>query len=295
MELTQLIQFKVIAECNNMSKAAQLLHISQPALSSCIKKLEAELGTALFEHKKNKIILNTQGYIVLQHVNRILVELDEMKNNLNKEMVFSTIYVGSIARSHIRYIDPLITDYFSSIHIVPNIISANAETGHLLNHEYDLVFSYERPVHPMICSILLNYEKQYLSISYTNPLSNRSDVSFSDLNGQYVFLPKEEGVLTTSFKNTALANHIQINYLQQKDDMTYSQYGTSKHNRILLTSNIAQKYKPHDKSKRKIIALSNPSIQYPVYLSFLRDHSKQLDVIINYIRTLYANDNLPQF
>ena len=44
MELTQLFQFKVIAESKTMTEAAERLHISQPALSSSLKKLETELG-----------------------------------------------------------------------------------------------------------------------------------------------------------------------------------------------------------------------------------------------------------
>ena len=52
MELTQLLQFKTIAECKTMTLAAEHLHISQPALSMSLKKLEEELGTPLFERKK---------------------------------------------------------------------------------------------------------------------------------------------------------------------------------------------------------------------------------------------------
>ena len=52
MELTQLLQFKTIAECKTMTQAAKKLHISQPALSTGLKKLEEELGVQLFERKK---------------------------------------------------------------------------------------------------------------------------------------------------------------------------------------------------------------------------------------------------
>ena len=58
MELTQLIQFKAIAENNSISIASKKLHISQPALSTSLKKLETELEIQLFDHTKNKIILN---------------------------------------------------------------------------------------------------------------------------------------------------------------------------------------------------------------------------------------------
>lgn len=44
MELVQLHYFKTVALCNNLSQAAEELHVSQPALSVAVKKLEEELG-----------------------------------------------------------------------------------------------------------------------------------------------------------------------------------------------------------------------------------------------------------
>lgn len=61
MELTQLLQFKTIAESKTMREAAERLHISQPALSSSLKNLETELGVRLFERQKNHLILNQPG------------------------------------------------------------------------------------------------------------------------------------------------------------------------------------------------------------------------------------------
>lgn len=61
MELTQLFQFKVLAESKTMTEAAERLHISQPALSSSLKRLETELGVQLFERRKNKLFLNEAG------------------------------------------------------------------------------------------------------------------------------------------------------------------------------------------------------------------------------------------
>lgn len=44
LELTYLYYFKIIAEKENMSRAAEVLHVSQPALSKTISKLERSLG-----------------------------------------------------------------------------------------------------------------------------------------------------------------------------------------------------------------------------------------------------------
>lgn len=90
MELTQLIQFKAIAENNSISIASKKLHISQPALSTSLKKLETELGIQLFDHTKNKIILNEAGKIALKYANLILNQSEVMKEeliNINKNIL----------------------------------------------------------------------------------------------------------------------------------------------------------------------------------------------------------------
>ena len=84
MELTQLLQFKTIAECKTMTQAAKKLHISQPALSTGLKKLEEELGVQLFERKKNNIILNKAGEIALDYASSILNKAEELKNTFRQ-------------------------------------------------------------------------------------------------------------------------------------------------------------------------------------------------------------------
>ena len=52
MELTQLRYFKALAEKGNLTKTAEALHLSAPALSVSIKRLEEELNTKLFDRGK---------------------------------------------------------------------------------------------------------------------------------------------------------------------------------------------------------------------------------------------------
>lgn len=87
MELDQLWQFKILAESKTMTEAAERLHISQPALSFSLKKLEEELGVQLFEHRKNRIILNPAGKLALEHADAILDRAEEMKNAFRSRLL----------------------------------------------------------------------------------------------------------------------------------------------------------------------------------------------------------------
>lgn len=61
MDIRELRYFCAIAECENMFKAAELLHVSQPALSKTMKQLQEELEVDLFDHVGRNIVLNANG------------------------------------------------------------------------------------------------------------------------------------------------------------------------------------------------------------------------------------------
>lgn len=75
MEWHQLEYFKSVAQLQHITHAAELLSISQPALSRSIAKLEEELGFPLFDRRGKSIVLNRYGQIFLQHVERAMQEI----------------------------------------------------------------------------------------------------------------------------------------------------------------------------------------------------------------------------
>ena len=82
MELLQLKYFQHVAKHQNITKAANELHISQPSLSLTIKKLEEEIGIPLFRRVGKKIELNQYGEAYLKHVSRILTDLESAKDEV---------------------------------------------------------------------------------------------------------------------------------------------------------------------------------------------------------------------
>ncbi|ASS63420.1 HTH-type transcriptional regulator GltC [Bacillus velezensis] len=85
MELLQLKYFQTVAYTEHISKAAEQLKIAQPSLSLTIKRLENELGTALFERKGRNIKLSSSGKILLKHVNRIFTEIENAQTEIQLE------------------------------------------------------------------------------------------------------------------------------------------------------------------------------------------------------------------
>lgn len=74
--------FLCVAQCLSISKASEQLYISQPAVSSCIKKLEESLGVTLFIRKARGVILTENGKILYQSVKQALGTLTDTEKNL---------------------------------------------------------------------------------------------------------------------------------------------------------------------------------------------------------------------
>ncbi|HIE9894604.1 TPA: LysR family transcriptional regulator [Klebsiella variicola subsp. variicola] len=73
LDIRLLRAFAVVAEENNISRAAQRLFISQPPLTRHIRHLEAQLGVTLFQHHSKGLILTDAGREVLEMIRPLLV------------------------------------------------------------------------------------------------------------------------------------------------------------------------------------------------------------------------------
>ena len=82
MELNQLKCFRIVAETQNMTEAAERLHITQPTLSKVIRRLEEDLGVRLFDRKPSRLELNPFGGSFLVYVNQALDALERGKQYL---------------------------------------------------------------------------------------------------------------------------------------------------------------------------------------------------------------------
>jgi DNA-binding transcriptional LysR family regulator len=80
MELYQLRSFAVVAEVRHLTRAAEKLHISQPALSAQIKALEDELEVTLFERTSSGMALTAAGQRLLAEAEKVLFAAQALRN-----------------------------------------------------------------------------------------------------------------------------------------------------------------------------------------------------------------------
>src|SRR5262245_24673733 len=95
MELYQLRTFIAVAEEGHLTRAAEKLFTSQPAVSTHIRALEDELGVQLFERSSKGMSLTPNGTALMEHARRIVdaarnfkTQAESLKEEVSGELVF---------------------------------------------------------------------------------------------------------------------------------------------------------------------------------------------------------------
>jgi LysR family transcriptional regulator, hydrogen peroxide-inducible genes activator len=112
MELSQLRYFVTIAETLTFTGAAELLHVSQPALSYQVKRLEEELGTRLFDRHGRTISLTADGEVFLPLARVVLSRANEAVRTMRDQS-------GAEAGEVVMGVAPSVAAY-----LVPNALAS---------------------------------------------------------------------------------------------------------------------------------------------------------------------------
>ena len=94
MELRQLTYFEAVVRCGGFSRAAQQLHIAQPAVSAQVRRLEAELGTPLLERTTRRVALTQAGELLLARARAVLEQVNGARADLAE--------LAAVLRGHVR-------------------------------------------------------------------------------------------------------------------------------------------------------------------------------------------------
>jgi len=99
MELYQLRTFAAVAEEGHLTRAAERLHLSQPAVSGHIKALEQELDVRLFERAATGMVLTEAGRQLLGHALKVLSAAEGVKRTAQQlhAEVAGVLHVGTVA------------------------------------------------------------------------------------------------------------------------------------------------------------------------------------------------------
>ena len=186
--LNNYVIFHTVAKAGNISKAANQLYISQPAISKSISKLEAELGTALFSRSSKGVVLTEEGQVLYEYVERAFDSLNMGEENLKnyKELGIGHIRIG-VSTSLCKHIlldylkdfireNPNIKfsiDCHSTINTIKLLRNEDIDIGLICNTELPkgIVYSPIREIHDVFVAspeYLGNYYERTIDREYTD-------------------------------------------------------------------------------------------------------------------------------
>lgn len=188
MNTDQVRHFVAVARTGSVTAAARDQHVSQPALSRSIRRLEDELGVTLFDRGKNSRVLNRIGRELLPHAEELLAAERRMRQaSFDASRRERVLRVGTIAPAPLWYLTSLIVERMPGALVSSQMVGDEADVERaLFDSLIDLAVCTRKA--PGMRGVLLMRENLYLSAPEGHPLARRESVSFEDLDGETFLL-----------------------------------------------------------------------------------------------------------
>lgn len=211
--------FRTVAELQNITKAARVLHLSQPAVTKHIQLLEEELRVPLFIRTARGMVLNESGIIYLQHVQQMAQAHENVAQELRAPagVHAGRLRVGS-NKTVLAYCLPDILARFKMRYPSANceIIDGNTDTivGALLDQRIDLALI-EGPCRRPEIQIRTFFEDEIIWIASPNdPLAKIRHPEISDVLSRPLII-RETGAGSRQFMERELRHlHIPLKRLK---------------------------------------------------------------------------------
>ncbi len=216
MELKELSNFLKIAEYENITKAAQDLHVAQPHLTRQIQNLEQELGVSLFIREKKRLHITDEGLFLKQQAEQILGLAQKTKEQI-AEMesgISGTLYIGSIETVGTIYLPQWISGFKNCYpKIRYNLWSGNSTDviERLERGLIDLALVRAPFDNDKFDSFPVLNEKWIVLMNREHPAANngRADVTLEELAKEELLVPTQRiSEVSDWFKNKGLQSNI---------------------------------------------------------------------------------------
>lgn len=198
MELRALRYFLTIAQEGNITKAAEILHITQPTLSRQMINLENELGTHLFQRGRYQTLLTEEGILLQQRAREILALADQTEQEIQSynRQVSGVISIASVESTAMHLLPDLLVsfsrkypmvhyDLYSSYgdHIKENLDKGIYDIG-IMTDPVDLAkYSFVR---------LPQKDRWGILTPVTSPFAGKQSVRIEEIANVPLLIPKRE-------------------------------------------------------------------------------------------------------
>ena len=186
MDIREMKYIEAIAQTRSMIKAAEKLHISQPALHKSLRKTEAEFGTTFFYRKGHESLPTDTGLVVLEYIQTILLSLNDMYKKVQEvqNLQSGKVTIGFPAVVGTLYLPQVLLDFqkkypgitFKTVEAGANELSTLLENGTL-----DMAILVRPVAFDSLSEIPLMQDEVVVGVSPDHPWANRGHITIEDL------------------------------------------------------------------------------------------------------------------
>ncbi len=193
-ELHQLEQLIAVAKCGTLSRAAEELHISQPALSRSMQKLESELQVELFLRSKNKIELNDNGRLTVEYARKVMGQANDMMEQVRSyDRNQRTIFIGSCAPAPLWELTPVLSTLYPNKAVSSEMKDPDVLLQGLMRNDYQIIILPEPVESEELYCTCWGEEHLLFSLPPAHPLSGSKGLHLSDMDGETMLLFSQIG------------------------------------------------------------------------------------------------------
>jgi DNA-binding transcriptional LysR family regulator len=294
MEFLQLKYFQTVARYEHITKSAEKLNISQPALSIMISRLEEEIGTPLFSRTGRNIKLNEFGKVFLTHVDSIFCELENSRVEI-KDMLNMKDNNIRIATTNTTFLSDILKDFLSicsEIKIKQSLNLKDIIEEQMRAGEIDLAITFPPIENNDIECVKLWEDEVVLVVQKNHKFANRKYVNLSEAaNESFIALAHSYSYrnFTDSLCNEAgfSPNVIfEVDYLLMYD---MAQLGRGM---ALIPESVCKKYEDRY-PYLNFIKIKNPNCKMEISMSWLKGRylSKAAEsfknFVIDYVKNMH--------
>ncbi len=193
MNLRDLKYLIALADHKHFGRAAAACFVSQPTLSTQIRKLEEELGVALFERAPRKVMLTPVGIDIAERARRIVNDVEQMKEaaRRNQRPEAGTVRLGifpTLGPYLLPHVIPGIRRRFPDLQLLLVEEKSDLLLARLREGRLDAVLLAE-PVHDDQLHAEFLFEEPFLlAVPEQHPFARRQSLSVDDLADQDLLL-----------------------------------------------------------------------------------------------------------
>ncbi|HWQ80061.1 MAG TPA: LysR family transcriptional regulator [Anaerovoracaceae bacterium] len=205
MKFFQLRYFQAACKYNGVSKAAEILHVSQPSISIAIGDLEKEFGVSLFCRTNKQFTLTQEGSFFLSKVNEILAQVDALSQQMNDMGSHKNIINFGLIPIAGSYLFPALFDEFRSkkpeVQIVIQEYGLQKAIRSVEDGDSDLaIILVESKKSEQLDGIVILNTEYLFCVDKSHPLANLKQIDLDRLATESLILFQKETYLTSEIK-----------------------------------------------------------------------------------------------